>query len=198
MLRCLVFMGQSKDDGLLYSRHAHDGRRLRWWTDSDWDVNRSTTGGTGQLAGASIHATSKRQDCRTGSSTHAEIVAASTNSNDVVWARGLLEEYGLPQHEPTPLMVDAKNVLTLVYNLISSKLTRHITRREMIVREREDDDTLAVEKVHTDDNLSDMFTKVLDRTQYTKLRKLVMNLLVRSATASVPRAKRGNSVHASR
>ena len=77
----------------------------------------------------------------------------------MVWARGLLEEYGLPQHEPTPLMVDAKNVLTLVYNLISSKLTRHITRREMIVRERENDGTLAVEKVHTDDNLSDMFTK---------------------------------------
>ena len=195
-LRCLVFMGQSKDDGLLYSRHAHDGRRLRWWTDSDWDVNRSTTGGTGQLAGSSIHATSKRQDCRTGSSTHAEIVAASTNSNDVVWARGLLEEYGLPQHEPTPLMVDAKNVLTLVYNLISSKLTRHITRREMIVRERENDGTLAVEKVHTDDNLSDMFTKVLDRTPYTKLRKLVMNLLVRSVTATVPRARRGTSVHA--
>ena len=93
-------------------------------------------------------------------------------------------------------MVDAKNVLTLVYNLISSKLTRHITRREMIVRERENDATLAVEKVHTDDNLSDMFTKVLDRTPYTKLRKQVMNLLVRSATATVPRARRGTSVHA--
>ena len=78
--------------------------------------------------------------------------------------------------------------------VISSKLTRHITRREIIVREREDDDTLAVEKVDTDDNLSDMFTKVLDRTPYTKLRKLVMNLLVRSATAAVPRARRGTSV----
>ena len=48
-----------------------------------------------------------------------------------------LREIGLPQNEPTPFMVDAKSVLTLVQNLISSKLTRHITRRELIVRERD-------------------------------------------------------------
>ena len=59
--------------------------------------------------------------------------------------------------------MDAKNVMTLVHNLISSKQTRHITRRELIVREREVDGTLVVTKVHTDDNLADMFTKVLDR-----------------------------------
>ena len=39
---------------------------------------------------------------------------------------------------PTRLMVDAKNVLTLVHNFESSRQqTRHITRRELIVRERE-------------------------------------------------------------
>ena len=52
---------------------------------------------------------------------------------------------------------------------------------------------LAVEKVHTDDNLADTFTKVLDRTPYTKLRRLVMNLLVRAATAVVPRARWGRT-----
>ena len=39
----------------------------------------------------------------TGSSTHAEIVAGSAYSNDVVWSRGLCDELGLPQEEPTPL-----------------------------------------------------------------------------------------------
>ena len=52
----------------------------------------------------------------TASSTHAEVVAASTNSNDALWTRGYLREIGLPQDEPTPFMVDAKNVLTLVQN----------------------------------------------------------------------------------
>ena len=70
-------------------------------------------------------AQSRRQDCVTGSSTHAEIVAASTNSNDILWARGFLDEIGyrVVMATPTRLMVDAKNVLTLVNNLVSSKQT---------------------------------------------------------------------------
>ena len=44
-----------------------------------------------------------------------------------------------PQLEPTIFNVDANNVLTLVYNLIASKMTRHINRRELIVRERQDE-----------------------------------------------------------
>ena len=56
-------------------------------------------------------------------------------------------------------------------------MTRHITRRETIVREREADGTLAVTKVPTADNLADMFTKALARDPFMKLRKLVMNIL---------------------
>ena len=43
------------------------------------------------------------------------------------------------QDDPTIFNVDANNVLTLVYNLIASKMTRHINRRELIVRERQDE-----------------------------------------------------------
>ena len=55
------------------------------------------------------------------------------------------------------------------------------------------DQTLVVTKVHTDDNLADMFTKVLDRIPFDKLRKLMMNLLVRSATMVMPRARRARA-----
>ena len=50
--------------------------------------------------------------------------------------------------------------------------TRHITRRELIVREREIEGHLRLEKVGTDDNLADMFTKVLDRVPFDKFRRL--------------------------
>ena len=155
-LHLLVFMGQTHADGLLYSKHAPNARQLVWWSDSDWSTRRSTTGGTGQLAGASVCASSRRQECTTGSSTHAEVVAGSTNSNDCLWTRGYLGEIGLTQTAPTPFYVDAKNVLTLVHNLISSKLTRHITRRELIVREREVAGDVEVTKVDTADNIADM------------------------------------------
>ena len=131
-----------------------------------------------------------RQECITGSSTHAEFFAASSNSNDVLWARGFLEEIGLRQATPTPFYVDAKNVLTLVHNLISSKLTRHISRRELIVREREVSEDVQVVKVASEDNVADMLTKALDRVPYVKLHKLLMNIVVRVGTAVMPRARR--------
>ena len=55
-------------------------------------------------------AQSRKQDCITGSSTHAEVVAASTNSNDILWARGFLFEIGyrMVMASPTKLLVDAK------------------------------------------------------------------------------------------
>ena len=104
------------------------------------------------------------------------MIAASANSNvwnDVVWARGYLTEIGLPQDEPTEFNVDANNVITLVHNFIASKMTRHITRRETIVREREADGTLAVTKVPTADNLADMFTKALARDPFTNCANLL-------------------------
>ena len=98
----LIYMGQTHTDGLTYVRDAPGGRKYVHWSESDWSVRRSTTGGTGQFAGASVQGTSRKQDCTSGSSTHAEVIAASTNSNDVVWARGFLEEIGLP-HSPNLL-----------------------------------------------------------------------------------------------
>ena len=83
---------------------------------------------------------------------------------------------------PTRFCVDAKNVLTLVQNLVSTKATRHITRRELVIRDREADEEIVVVKVHTDDNLADLLTKPLHALPYAKLRRGIMNLLVRLAT----------------
>mgnify|MGYP004267754415 CR=1 FL=1 len=57
-------------------------------------------------------------------------------------------EIGLPQEEPTDLMVDNENVLTLATNFMSTKLTRHISRRELIVRE-----ALVLSQPHEDVNV---------------------------------------------
>ena len=145
------------------------------------------------MAGGSVSAQSKRQDCVTGSSTHAEVVAASSNSNELMWSRGVSEELGWPPVGPTIMNVDAQNVLTITSNFMSSKQTRHIARRELIVREREIEGHLRLEKVGTDDNLADMFTKALDRIPFDKLRKGVMNILVNAVMFLAPRGKRTRS-----
>ena len=178
------------DRGITYARGAANARTYEHYADSDWSARRSTTGGTGQLAGGSIIAQSRKQECTATSSTHSEIIAASTNSNDVVWMRGYLGEIGLPQGEPTALYVDAQNVLTLTQNLVSSKQTRHIARRHLIVRERDIEGHHVVTKIGTHDNLADLFTKGLDRETFTKFMKTVLNYVVQGVTRIVPRARR--------
>ena len=188
----LIYMGQTHAMGITYTREGNGAREYLHYSDSDWAVRRSTTGGTGQLALGSVIAQSRKQDCITGSSTHAEIVAASANSNDILWTRGFLFEIGyrVVMASPTRLMVDAKNVLTLVHNFVASKQTKHITRRELIVREREVEGHHAVTKVDTLENVADLLTKALDPAPFEKLRRLLLNVLAIGAIFPVPRARR--------
>ena len=90
----------------------------------------------------------------------------------------------------TNMYVDAQNVLTITSNFISSKQTRHIARRELIVREREIEGHLKMEKVASADNLADLLTKALDRVPFEKLKKLIMNILATGVWFLSPRGKR--------
>ena len=65
------------DDGITYVRDAPSGRRYVHWSDSDWAVRRSTSGGTGQLAGATVQGMSRKQDCVSGSTTHGGRIMAA-------------------------------------------------------------------------------------------------------------------------
>ena len=58
------------------------------------------------------------------------------------------------------------------------------------MRERDIEGHLRLEKVGTDDNLADMFTKVLDRVPFEKFRRLVMNVLATGVQYLAPRGKR--------
>ena len=77
-----------------------------------------------------------------------------------------------------------------MHNLVSSKQTRHITRRELIVREREVEGHHAVTKVDTLENIADLLTKALDPTPYEKLRRMLLRVLAVGAIYPVPRARR--------
>ena len=77
--------------------------------------------------------------------------------------------------------------------LISSKQTRHITRRELIVREREVEGDLEVTKVASEDNIADILTKILDRVPFTKLRRLLLNVVVAATSCSFPRSRRSRA-----
>ena len=53
---------------------------------------------------------------------------------------------------------------------------RHYTRRHLKIRELVEQGFVAVNKIGTDDNISDMLSKALGRRKFEKFRKLVLNM----------------------
>ena len=96
-------------------------------------------------------------------------------------------------------MVDNSNVLVLANNLMSTDKTRHILRRDMVVREREAQGSSKVTKIGTKENIADILTKVLVRDVFEPLRCGLMQLL-RAGLSYVhlvsPDARRRRAAHA--
>ena len=58
----------------------------------------------------------RRQKCTTGSSSHAEIVAASDISSDVMWSRGQSEAFGVRQELASVMYIDNKSTLDIIFD----------------------------------------------------------------------------------
>jgi len=180
---------------MLFSKHSASSTQLIAYSDSDCAVRRNTTGTILQLAGGDILAASRKQDHTASSSTQAEIIAASATSSDVLYGRGLCNEFGLPMDESTPLMVDAQNVLVHTHNFVSTGQTRHIERCELIVCEREVRGDIKCTKAHTSLNLADKLTKVLDGIPFETLRAGLMNMM-RTSLHLAPKGRSRSTCYA--
>ena len=110
----------------------------------------------------------------------AEIIAASSAANEVVHFRGLLFDLRLEQLKPTVLDIDNSSCINIAEEYGSSSRTRHIARRHMRVREFVHRGILHTNLVPSAENISDFFTKVLEKALFQKHRRVVMNLVARS------------------
>ena len=88
--------------------HYKPGNSITYeaYSDADWQVAHSTTGTCHCVGGRVVHASSKRQQSISISTTEAEIMAASLAATEIVFMRGLLAEMGYDMSQPTVLWVD--------------------------------------------------------------------------------------------
>ncbi|KAL1529201.1 hypothetical protein AB1Y20_000159 [Prymnesium parvum] len=129
------------------------------------------------LAGGCVLAVSRKQDCVTTSTAHAEIVSASGLSSDIVHARLFCDDLGIPQDKATVLDVDNKAVFDVSRNYTATKNLRHLDRRAFRVRELSFSETLVVRLVASVDNCADVLTKPLDRQPFYKFRRVLLNVV---------------------
>ena len=171
--RCLRYVYSTSNLGIVFD--GSKGSALTAYSDSDWAVRHSTTGFCIIFAGAPVGYSSKRQHCIALSSTEAEVMAASQAATEVFYFQGILRDLGMYQGVPTPLYIDNTGAEELARKLKSCSRSRHITRRNLKVRELEADEIVRVARVATDDNPADILTKPLLKSAFIRHRDTLMS-----------------------
>ncbi|KAE8715251.1 hypothetical protein F3Y22_tig00110184pilonHSYRG00012 [Hibiscus syriacus] len=102
-----------------------------------------------QAVGVSIVDTSTKE---------AEYVAATQASKEAIWLKMLLEEFGHNQ-EYVSLFCDSQSTLHLARNLTFHSRTKHIRVQYHFIREKMEQGTVDMRKIHTKDNITDFMKR---------------------------------------
>jgi len=94
------------------------------------------------------------------STTEAEYIAITEAAKELLWMKKFLQELGL-QQERYLLYCDSHSPIHLSKNSTFHSRSKHIDVRYHWIRDVLDEKLLQIEKIHTDDNGSDMMTETL-------------------------------------
>ena len=141
----------------------------------DIDSRRSVTGYIFFLGSSPICWQSKQQTSVALSSMEAEYMAACAASQEAIWLGRLLREFGCLFSNPIVMLEDNQSCIHLSKNPGDFAKSKHIDTRYHFVREQVEKGTIILQKIDTKENLADMFTKPLDRTQFSLIASNIMS-----------------------
>ena len=112
------------------------------------------------------------------SSTVAEFIATHLVCKEVMWARELLVELGYPQLEPTVLEEDNISTIAIIKNDCNGQKTKHIKICFNMIREQVKYVKIALQRLPTQDRISDILTKPLDPKPFMHLRTRLLGTMI--------------------
>ncbi|KAJ9551956.1 hypothetical protein OSB04_016001 [Centaurea solstitialis] len=135
------------------------------YTDSDYggaNLDRKSTSGGCQFLGRRLVSWQcKKQTTVSQSTTEAEYIAASQCCSQVLWIQNQMQDYGLSFLQ-TPIYIDNNSAISIVNNPVKHSKTKHIEIKYHLIRDCNEKKLIQVQKVHTDDQYADLFTKAFD------------------------------------
>ena len=171
--RILRYLKGTLDITLKYRKSDKD--EVLGYTDADYagdvDDRHSTTGNLFLMSGAPISWFSKKQPIVTLSTAEAEYVALSTATQEAVWIRKLLSDFGVSQSQATTIMEDNQGAICLAKNPVSHSRSKHIDVRYHYIREALNDGIIDLQYCPTHDMIADTLTKPLPKQRFVMLRK---------------------------
>nr|GEZ18591.1 copia protein [Tanacetum cinerariifolium] len=111
----------------------------------------------------------KKQMALTISPTEAEYVSAEKACQQALWMKQALIDYDI-RLDNIPIMCDNKGAIELSKNPVQHSRTKHIEIRHHFLRDNVQKGNISVEKVASEENIADIFTKPLKREVINYLR----------------------------
>ena len=102
------------------------------------------------------------------STAAAECIAAGSCCPEILWMRNQLVDYGL-ELEKIPIFCDNTSAIAITENLVQYSSTKHIDIRYHFIREHVMNGTIDLNFISSEKQLTDIFTKPLDGSTFTRL-----------------------------
>ena len=174
--RVLRYLKGTLNYGLKFSVHGEQAE-LNGYSDADLggdvDTRRSTSGYVFQFGNGTISWSSRKQRTVAKSSTEAEYVALSLATQEAIWLRCLMKDFGKQTDAPTTIYEDNQGAIELAKNAKYHSRTKHIDICHHFVRERVVSNEIRVIYCRTEDMVADIMTKGLPKPTFEKLRDLL-------------------------
>jgi hypothetical protein len=162
----LTLGGESNDPDIFAFCDADHGNAV--------DHGNSISGHAVFFVSGSLAWASKKQTATALSTGEAEYYSATYAGRVVIWLRQVLDELAHACNGPTPLYIDNTSAITMIGtpNQISNR-TKHIKIQYHWIRGAVRDQTIATPHVPSTENVADIFTKILFRPDFERLRTLL-------------------------
>ncbi|KAD4180297.1 hypothetical protein E3N88_28888 [Mikania micrantha] len=167
----LKYLRNTKDMFLIYGS-GEEELVVKGYTDAsfqtDRDDSRSQSGYVFIMNGGAVSWKSSKQDVVALSTTESEYIAASLAAQEAAWLRKFIADLGVVAtiQDPQEIFCDNEGAIAQIKEPRAHQKTRHIERRFNYIRDEVEKGKICIRKVHTDQNIADPFTKLLQRTKH--------------------------------
>ncbi|KAG8494460.1 hypothetical protein CXB51_011869 [Gossypium anomalum] len=170
--RILRYIKGTNDFGLFYNKG--NDFSLQGYADTDWDGSiedcRSTSEYCFSFGSAAISWCSKKQPIVTFSSTEVEYIAATMAAQGCVWLKLLMKDIHCAVYSPVQIYCDNQSAVKLTSNPVFHARTKHIKVRHHFIREKVLDQEIALERITSNQQIADIFTKALGKPEFERFR----------------------------
>ncbi|KAG5894852.1 hypothetical protein JTB14_023701 [Gonioctena quinquepunctata] len=166
--RILRYLNHTKEYGSQLKKG--NMQELMALCDADWggdqETRKSVSGFVCFHAGNPIAWHSSKQTCVAQSSMEAEYISAGIASQELVHLEGILSEFKVC--ESVVLKIDNLGAISLIKNVENSKRSKHIDIKYHFMKDLCLQKRIISQYIPTNENVSDMFTKPLNKEIFLK------------------------------